>query len=56
MAESPATQSLQDEARMIYAELMDLLTDIRAKPHWKMEKDPNMKKKLERFVFKNHQS
>jgi hypothetical protein len=31
-----------------------LLDAMRARPHWKMEKDPTLKKKVEKYVFKAH--
>ena len=49
---STDTQTLQEETRVLYADLMTLLDEMRAKPYWKVEKDSTLKKKLEKFVFK----
>jgi len=47
-------RSLQEKADMLHADFMALLLEIRGKPHWKREEDIMLKKKLEKFVFKNH--
>jgi len=47
-------QSIQEKASMLHAHFMALLGDIRRKPHWKREEDSTLKKKLEKFVFRNH--